>query len=43
MKSYTQAAEADPGCAVFYSNRALAYLKARAPCPCTCRLLWLSL
>ena len=27
MKAYTQAIEAKPNCAVWYSNRALAYLK----------------
>ena len=27
VRAYTQAAEADPGCAVYWSNRAQAYLK----------------
>ena len=30
VRAYTQAAEADPGCAVYWSNRAQAYLKV---CP----------
>ena len=28
-QAYTRAAAADPGCAVYFSNRALCYLKAR--------------
>ena len=33
VRAYTQAAEADPGCAVYWSNRAQAYLKV---CPNIC-------
>ena len=32
VKAYTQAIEADPACAVYWSNRALAYLKVGLVC-----------